>query len=457
MANTAQTTAAKVAPADAARARARGATLKELETQVSEDVAGVRQRVKARAEHAQTMTSLGEEIAEAVANRNIDKAKLLMSNFHTAATSRDELEKTQRGSMLRLAAAMKGATGALQQLTTFTAPELKRITDAEQAVKDAEGIVTRMQAEKTEAYGRTKFAGIRNRAIAAAQTALEAAEADVITLKAAVETQRAIASSEKDARVQNIPLDESATQILTATNEAVTLARDNLVETRDMLGEIQQNRVRTQAALETFAKQRSTAEANLVSKRAAISTAEHELEDMASLKGTQTYVERENALEQLRADRLVLEGEQATALEMFRTSQAAFKEFTTQETALQVHIQSIELEIAILEANVRDQTATIASFGVIAKRADDLRALHVADDEGREMREGVAKTTVEFTTAALAARADRAEAMPAHLKVMDDIIEVGTQAQADSDARMQAQMDLLTANYQKTLAGTPAS
>lgn len=456
MASAAQTMA-KASPADAARLRARGATLKELETQVSEDVAGVRQRVKARAEHAETMTSLGDQIAEAVASKNIDKAKLLMSTFHTAAVSRDELEKTQRGSMLRLAAAMKGATGALKQLTTFTESELKRITDAEAAVKGAEEIVTRMQGEKTAAFSQPKIFGIRNRAIAAAETALKSAEADVITLKAAVETQRAIANSEREARVQNVPLDESATQILTATNEAVSLARENLVETRDMLGDIQQNRVRTQGALEGFAKQRSEAEANLVSKRAAISTAEHELEDMASLKGTETYVTKENALEQLKAERLVLEGDQATALEMFRTSQAAFSEFTTQETSLQVHIQSIELEISILEANVRDQTATIASFGVIAKRADDLRSLHVADDIGREMREGVAQTTVEFTTAALAARADRAEAMPAHLKALSDIIDVGVQAQADSDARMQAQIDLLAQKYQDTLAGTPAS
>lgn len=454
----ATTGVARQSAAEAARQRAKGAAapLTTLEQQVANEVAGVRKRVVDRSQHVQELKATASELAEAIARKDIDKAAMLTATFNSAADSRAAMEKTQRGAMLRLAQELKSATGEIKQMTELNSGERKLIADAEKAVADGKRQLEGLNAEHTAAYTKTRLFGIRRRAIESTQADVDAKTRQITTLEAAVQTQREIAERMREARVDTITLDEAMTHILTATKDAVNLARDNLAETREELTTITDNRVRTEDLLETLSQDRVAVEGKLKAANAEITQLENELNDLQAVKGSPEWVEKNNAHEQKKADRLVLEGEQAKALELYRTAEAAREAFTAQESSLQVHIQCIELEVAILEANVRDQMAEISSFAVVAKRAQDLKSLHLADDIGRQMREDVAKTTTEFTVAALSKRAERAESMPGHIKALQDIVEVGEQARADSDARIQAQIDLLAEKYQEAF-GAPAN
>lgn len=446
-ASTAQTAALE------ARARAAGTALKSLESQVQTEVAETRKRVVDRSKHVAELKATASEIAQAIATKQIDKAALLTANFKTAAASREAMQKTQRGAMIRLAEQLQGAKSEITQMTKLTPEEQKLITDAEEAVKSAERILEGLRAEHTASFTKTKLFGIRARAIASAESAITKAEANIVTLKAAVETQRTIANTMKDARVDTVTLDQAMTHILTATKDAVNMAKDDLVQVREELQTTTDNRVRTEELLTQYSGDRVEVEGKLAALNSQIKQLEDELRDLAAVKGTPAWVEKNNLYETKKVERVEVEGNLAKALELYRTAEAAKEAFITQENGLQVHIQCIELEVSILEANVRDQMAEIQAFAINARSSQSLQSLHLADDVGRDMRMQVAESTSQFVVSALAKRAERAESMPAHVQGLKDINAMTEQAATDSDARIAAQIELLKEMSERAVSG----
>jgi chromosome segregation ATPase len=373
----------------------------------------------------------------ALQSKDIDTLKILNADFESAARESAQNTKDLSGMMFALLDGYKDIGVAIKAAEEFNTEEKKIMDDAAALVEDAKGSLVQAQAMQFNILGR------RDRAIAAARSGIETAEAALKTTKQQNEAMRRERLNKMDLK-QSMQLQQAITQELT------DVAQSRIGEIEANLDAVQHNVNATMDGIKADTALLEGFDTKLTQANAELGTLNEELTSYTE-NSSEWQDCRDRILKKTR-ERDDIEAERNAAFMRTQEGQR-FIEFNKIEEQGQIQLLAQHKNwISLLQLGTQQRDILYEVHLGLVRGAADQEAMSMIDQVATETDERMATDAGMKTQAMRKNTLDRLNRMPDQVRRLRQITETETQNQVEFERQFSAKIEEFHKNF-GTIAG----
>lgn len=394
-----------------------------------------KERSAKAAAQTQKLSEMRGAWQKALETKDLDTLKILNADFQSATRASAQNTKDLSSMMFALLDGYKEIGISIKAAEDFTTSEQSIMSSAQALVVQARGSLVQAQAKQWNIFG------MRDKAIAIAQSSIETAEGAVKTAKQQAELMRRDRLNTMDMK-QSMQLQQAITQELTA------VAQERIAEIESNLTSVQQNVTDTMDGIKTDTLEMEGLDEKLAQANGEIRTLNDEL--VSYIENSSEWQDcRDRVLKKTR-ERDNTEAQRNAAFMRTQEGQR-FIEFNRMEEQGQVQLLAQHTNwISLLQMGTKQRDILYEVHLGLVRGAADQQAMSMIDEVATQTDEHMVGDAAMKTQAMREATLRRLEGLPDQVRRLRAITSTENKNQVEFERKFAAQIEEFHANFGST-------